>query len=192
MRMEQVSVYYVKISGITECGGRKKRFREKELGEKLLAYSLKDYCGMILRPEEIIRTERGKPYLETYPEIHYNISHSGEYLACGVSDSPVGMDIEQHRLISLERFAEKTLSVSERESLAQSADPLKLFFDFWVMKEAYLKWTGEGITRDLRFLPLCGAGQLFFLEEGYSAALWTEKEREIVCVPVRYRELSGD
>lgn len=36
----------------------------------------------------------GKPYLPDYPHAHFNISHSGQYVACAVCERPVGLDIQ--------------------------------------------------------------------------------------------------
>lgn len=37
----------------------------------------------------------GKPCLSNYPHIYFNLSHSQDYVACAVSDSPVGVDVER-------------------------------------------------------------------------------------------------
>lgn len=39
--------------------------------------------------------ENGKPFLLDYKEVHYNLSHSGDWILCAVSDQPVGIDIQQ-------------------------------------------------------------------------------------------------
>ena len=39
--------------------------------------------------------ENGKPYLEEYPEIHFNLSHSGNMVFAVFSDREVGCDIEE-------------------------------------------------------------------------------------------------
>lgn len=36
----------------------------------------------------------GKPYLRDYPNAHFNISHSGQYVVCAVADRPVGIDVQ--------------------------------------------------------------------------------------------------
>ena len=38
--------------------------------------------------------EFNKPYISNYQDIHFNLSHSKNLVACAVSDAPVGVDIE--------------------------------------------------------------------------------------------------
>ena len=39
--------------------------------------------------------EHGKPYLPDFPEVHFNLSHSGNRVMCIVSDHEVGCDVEK-------------------------------------------------------------------------------------------------
>ena len=44
----------------------------------------------------IERGEFGKPYLRDFPELHFNVSHSGEKLLIAISfEQAVGIDIEK-------------------------------------------------------------------------------------------------
>lgn len=45
--------------------------------------------------------QNGKPRLLKYPNFFYNISHSGDYAICAVSDSEVGVDIQKIDLFYL-------------------------------------------------------------------------------------------
>ncbi len=47
----------------------------------------------------------GKPYLNGYPNYYFNISHSGEFVVCAISNNPVGIDIEQIKQIEYEEIA---------------------------------------------------------------------------------------
>ena len=120
----------------------------------------------------------GKPYLSG---LHFNLSHSGAWAVCAVSDGPVGVDLEQKR--PLRRPAERKLTVSEQAQLSM-LDPNQrqsAFFDLWVLKEAALKQTGEGlsalsrveVTRSPASISLPGlhAALLPFPEEDYHLAL---------------------
>ena len=64
----------------------------------LLAFLLLDY-GLEKRGIEdwkrgLWYNENGKPYLAEGQGIYFNLSHSGEYVACAVSGEEVGCDIE--------------------------------------------------------------------------------------------------
>lgn len=36
----------------------------------------------------------GKPVLKNYPTIHFNLSHAGDWVLCGIGDVSLGVDIE--------------------------------------------------------------------------------------------------
>jgi len=46
------------------------------------------------------------------PHIHFNISHAGHYVACVISDEPVGIDIEIIKSVDL-RIAERFFALEE-------------------------------------------------------------------------------
>lgn len=57
----------------------------------------------------VISTEAsGKPYFPAYPEVHFSLSHTAGAAAVAVADTPVGVDIEHIRPVSvrtMERIA---------------------------------------------------------------------------------------
>lgn len=63
------------------------------VGEILAKTAIKKTFGIDIAKQNFTYTGHGKPYLLNYPDVHFNISHSGEYVACAVADSPVGVDI---------------------------------------------------------------------------------------------------
>lgn len=156
-----------------------KRKCELATGEYLLSYALKSVYGLELSDLRRERTELGKPYFVDRADIHYNISHSGDYMICAIGNCPMGVDIQQHRSLNLPRMAKRNLSPAEYAIWEKSEHPLEQFYEFWVQKESYLKWTGEGITKDLRSLPMDGTGRMLNVPEGYSGALWCEVEVEV-------------
>ena len=95
---------------------------------------------------EIAYTSDGKPYLKDEPGVWFNISHSGQYVACAVCDNPVGIDIQ---MIVPYRpdTARRVCSAAELKMLENSRVPDVDFIKLWTQKEAYLKMLGYGITR---------------------------------------------
>ncbi|MCH5344806.1 MAG: 4'-phosphopantetheinyl transferase superfamily protein [Acetatifactor sp.] len=98
---------------------------------------------------------KGKPYLqarENLPEMFFNLSHSGDYVICAVSEREVGADIQKMQMQGTERLANRFFSEEERK-LLQSCDSsehrLEIFYRLWTRKEAYGKLTGEGITASI-------------------------------------------
>lgn len=92
--------------------------------------------------------EHGKPMLVDYPDIHFNLSHCRDAVACIVGGQPVGIDVEcidRYRPLLLDY----TMNEHERAHIAASPEPATAFIRLWTMKEALLKLTGQGITNDL-------------------------------------------
>lgn len=99
----------------------------------------------------IARNQYGKPCLVHQPEIHYNVSHSGEWVVCVVHSSPVGIDVQELKECSwgiVEQFFHPRerayLSSLEKGQLPQA------FCDVWSMKEAYIKAIGKGLHQPLQ------------------------------------------
>jgi 4'-phosphopantetheinyl transferase len=98
----------------------------------------------------------GKPMLESRggrPSISFNLSHShGLALYAVSSKQPVGIDLEHVRDdIQSEQIAAHAFSAEERGALMTlSASQRQAgFFRCWTRKEAYIKATGQGLSRSL-------------------------------------------
>ena len=106
----------------------------------------------------------GKPSILGHPEIFFNISHCRKAVACVVADSPVGIDVEETCRFS-DSIARYTLD-DEYESVVKADNPSQAFIRLWTMKEALLKYTGEGLRRDIKtVLRLSPANKVEFLTE---------------------------
>ncbi|WP_424354849.1 4'-phosphopantetheinyl transferase family protein [Methanobacterium sp. MBAC-LM] len=118
-----------------------KKDRNLSVGVEVLLNHALDKIGII---NPIFDTdEYGKPYLKNYSDIHFNLSHSEKYVACAVSDSPVGVDIEYVQDIDLS-LAKYFFYGTEYEHILNNNNQKKAFFELWVLKESYMKMTGLG------------------------------------------------
>ena len=88
--------------------------------------------------------EHGKPYLPDYPQVHFNLSHSGNRVMCAVSAHACGCDVEQisHKKKQIDMVI-RCLAESEQRLAAVSAVH---FYRIWTLKESILKLSGEGIV----------------------------------------------
>ena len=85
------------------------------------------------------------------PGVHYNISHSGAYVVCVLADQEVGIDIQIHRKVNYDRMLRTDGYREKKEKkYLKRPDLEQEFFRQWVIREAFIKWTGEGLSRDLR------------------------------------------
>lgn len=131
--------------------------RYRSLGAGIvLDHALRVY-GMKEREMEYEFGEWGKPFFKYHPEIHFSLSHSGDYAICSIGDRPVGNDIErmkQGRLKVADRFfAEEELkwmyAVRDEEEI------VRRMFRIWTMKESFLKVTGRGLSLSLKDFSVC-------------------------------------
>lgn len=89
-------------------------------------------------------SERGKPYFECGSPC-FSLSHSGKYALCAVSETEIGADIEAPRKNSA-ALAERFFTEKEAEAVRRTEDPDEEFCRLWVLKESYIKATGEGFA----------------------------------------------
>jgi len=123
----------------------------------LLRYLLSFYTSIPAHNLCILPTKTGKPELDPHQnlkKIHFNVSHSGEYLLIAFSQgAPIGVDIEYvNDRTDIDSLIPSICSTQEQYDLniASSAIATRdYFFYLWTRKEALLKNTGEGITVDL-------------------------------------------
>jgi len=126
-----------------------KREEAKELSvcaELLLIYALRHEIPDLKLPLPVEKDERGKLFLKDSP-LQFNLSHGKDYVACAVSDQPVGIDIESFKVREL-MYPEKILHPEEARLMAyisNSNEKKKYFFECWVAKESYLKNLGIGL-----------------------------------------------
>ena len=113
-----------------------------EAGRELLASLYRKETGEEL--PEIRTMDRGKPYFAT-GKWHFSISHTPYHAFCSLSERPVGIDAEeQDRNINL-RLADKILSPQEKAQFDAAPDKRLALLTFWVLKEAAVKLSGEGL-----------------------------------------------
>lgn len=108
--------------------------------------------------------EGGKPFFVNHPEIQFNLSHSGAMLACAISDSPVGIDIQQIRPWK-QNYIHK-FSSCEQAFINQQPDSKKdeAFIWLWTRKESYMKYTGEGFKHALNSFSVLEGNSEYSIE----------------------------
>ena len=92
-----------------------------------------------------------KPYLRDYPNIHFNLSHTANAVACAVSGLPIGVDVQRVSEVS-DSVAKRILSAREYGVYLSANKSGDYFSRIWAIKESVLKQTGQGISGDFRSL----------------------------------------
>lgn len=102
----------------------------------------------------IAKTELGKPYFADCTDIHFNLSHSGDYAVCAMADKEIGVDIQQWKKITNSGIIRRLLNEKETDAYERLSDveKEKHLFTLWAVKEAYVKYIGAGLSKDLRAL----------------------------------------
>ncbi len=110
---------------------------------ELLSNAAHAILGSLFPEERVMRAEHGKPYFEDREE-RFSISHSGILSAVAVSDSEIGVDIERVRPLR-PALVSKFVSDRDRSCALCGESEEEFCIRMWSAKEAYLKYTGEGI-----------------------------------------------
>ena len=90
------------------------------------------------------KNKTGKPILKNYPNYHISLSHT-----CGIgfavlADFRVGLDSEFERSVSVESLS----AAFHKDELSLLSKKGENCLDLFSAKEAFLKFTGEGLMRD--------------------------------------------
>ena len=72
------------------------------LGEALTVFALRKYFRMPFGSYRFARGGKGKPFVAEREDVFFNISHSGVYVVCAVSDGEIGVDIEKRSKARME------------------------------------------------------------------------------------------
>jgi 4'-phosphopantetheinyl transferase len=117
------------------------------LGKLLLQKKLKEK-GILKTDLSDLKYElKDKPYLENKP-FQFNISHSENTIMCAFSEKKVGIDVERMKNVDYSKF-KLFFTASELLHIQSASNPQQAFFEYWTLKEAVLKFTGEGISANL-------------------------------------------
>jgi 4'-phosphopantetheinyl transferase len=103
-----------------------------------------------------VEGKHGKPAISLprkFKSIRFNLTHTDGFVACIVSRAgEVGIDAEEtSRHVNIEQVARHFLPSDEQSRLSRmpASRRARRFFEQWVLREAYLKGLGSGLTDHL-------------------------------------------
>jgi len=138
--------------------------KQSKAAGMLLAYALKKCFGIEEKNVYYAETERGKPYIPQYPDVHFSVTHTDGLCAVAVSDMPVGVDAEirdKRRSEEIYALCKRFFSEFERRSYGLDDDTKELdterikgFYRIWTAKESFAKCTGEGLAEALHKIEI--------------------------------------
>lgn len=141
---------------------------------------------------QVVKTERGKPFFAGLSDRYLSLSDTGNMAAVAIGDRELGIDLQQTKAGSKQE--ETLIRVAERFFPDRDLDyclPAEIrkkrkdagaarawqhldgeeqkkvrgrFFKLWTMKEAWCKYTGEGIGKDFLERSILEVAEALWLE----------------------------
>jgi phosphopantetheinyl transferase len=108
---------------------------------------LSKHSDRVVLQKDLLYEELGKPFLHPnqFMNLHFSVSHTKNDVAIAVATFPLGLDLE---------FIQDQYPQSIEKRLVHPDDQLKVensrqFFQLWSIKEAFVKYTGQGLRLPL-------------------------------------------
>ena len=112
----------------------------------------------------VVCADTGKPYFDNEKSLFFSLSHCRGAVCCGLSSSEIGIDI-QDRITHLDSVMDFAMSSNEKKLISLSPDPYMYCSGLWSLKEAFLKYTGKGLTEKMKMYD-------------FSDCLWKKKKKK--------------
>ena len=186
-----LKIFYADISKADLCGEyalskyRQERVnsqklpnrRKASIAAELLLISAIHSCRPDIQPPlDIIAGQYGKPELNNQ-DLHFSLSHSGDFIAAALCDSAVGVDIQKRAVYST-ALVNRFFAEAERDYIAAAQDKNYAFTEIWSLKESYIKAVGTGMHMPLNSFSVIEMSGLWHCQLGeYHLA---------ACVPGRH------
>lgn len=116
--------------------------------KKLLDYVFTKHTGKNFDANDLVKNKKGKPYLKN-SYLHFNISHTNGLICCGISNTEIGIDCEHIRDFN-RSLLDKVCTSAEKSKITNNVDINRAFFTYWTLKESYCKFTGNGLSENLK------------------------------------------
>lgn len=144
--------YFTPLRGMGNLQSRMDSLCVHLLLSRVLPQSVRGLC----------RESAGKPVCRA-GDTAFSLTHADGFVLCAVSEENIclGIDAEPADRIP----AQRALHMAGRffsDSEAASVTDAESFLYLWTRKEAYVKYTGQGIRGDLRNVPTDDGGEVSF------------------------------
>jgi 4'-phosphopantetheinyl transferase len=153
---------YESLLSDEECVRAKRFFHAADaarfvIGRALARTMLSRYASVPPREWRFVIDEHGRPHLPSQPpnapDLRFNLTHTDGLVACALSvGREVGVDAEHINRLVTHDLPERFFSpreVADLRALPKSEQDA-VFFDYWTLKEAYIKARGLGLSLPLR------------------------------------------
>ncbi|MEM8498321.1 MAG: 4'-phosphopantetheinyl transferase superfamily protein [Pseudomonadota bacterium] len=152
--------YLTRIGAVLDASEQQRRDRFKferhalmfSVSHALVRYVLSQYADLEPAQWCFEKNQHGKPYVVNsgFEHLQFSLSHTDGYAAMAIcSDSEIGCDVEKRRdNIRAADIADRFFSKREVAALLSNDEVLQhfRFFDYWSLKESYIKAKGKGLA----------------------------------------------
>ncbi|MCM3439292.1 4'-phosphopantetheinyl transferase family protein [Metabacillus halosaccharovorans] len=117
------------------------------LSELLVRTYVMEKWGLSNDTITFVKNKFGKPAIAGFPNLQFNLSHSGHWVVAVFDELPVGIDIEEIVPIDL-AITDYCFSHLEKKQLDEQPEENTLahFYKVWTLKESYIKAVGKGLS----------------------------------------------
>lgn len=154
------SAYLNRLDAVLDLNEQQRRDRFKfarhalmfRVSHALVRYVLSQYADVAPAEWHFRKNQHGKPYIinRGFEHLQFSLSHTDGYAALAVcSDYEIGCDVERRRdSVRAPDIAHRFFSEHEVAELLSNDEELQhfRFFDYWSLKESYIKAKGKGLA----------------------------------------------
>jgi len=139
------------IAGRFRFTGDMNRFA---VGRHALRLLLSKYLSIGPGEISIIAQKGQKPFISSpSSKIHFNISHSGDWVLIAFANGGLGIDIEKINLdFEYSEILDEHFSEAEIAFISDNDNPVSSFYFLWTRKEAMTKARGRGLGENLKMV----------------------------------------
>lgn len=179
------SPYFCKVTlkFLENKKSRVEQYKRSVISKLFIKLILVKYYNMNLCEINIVRNQYGKPFLASKnmeSNLYFNISHSGEWIVCAISNNEIGIDIEKVDTYS-HNIAKRFYSNNEYNTFLDKNEYErdKYFFDIWTLKESYVKALGKGLSVPFNSFSFSLNDNTISLRSDFEDSHWFFKQYEI-------------
>ncbi len=115
-----------------------------------------------------------KPLLAAAPTLHYNVSHSGNWVLIVIAPVEVGIDVEKiNSDFPFQEVLAHSFSPLEQAYIKSQQSSQAAFYQLWTRKEAFVKATAQGIEADFSAVPALDGSHHWLAAHPSPTTEWT-------------------
>ena len=141
---QKYGLYFDKERLLRISSSKNEKIRAKGIATG--AYLVKILEDYNLNLSDVSYGEHGKPFIVNNESIHFNLSHSGKYMALAIAGQPVGVDI-QKKVPYNDKVVDKIASSEDAKVIREHFQDR--FNYIWSLKEACAKLCGDGLVNGM-------------------------------------------